>query len=92
MSKLNYATADEMPAVLSLPSGLKLPTAGLIAHTIFPDGTCAVSWSHEHKISDQRLQPHDAAALHSALSRFGYEADAPTLKGEDRDGDGVAGE
>lgn len=41
---------------------------------------------------DEVVRDADAYALHAALSRFGYEADAPTLKGDDADGDGVTGE
>jgi hypothetical protein len=81
-----------MPAVLSLPSGLKLPTAGLVAYAIREDGSCDVDWLSIGMEEPLQLHRHDAAAVHAALSRFGYEADAPTLKGDDADGDGRTGE
>jgi hypothetical protein len=40
----------------------------------------------------QLTDPHDVAAIRARLHRLGTPIEAPTLKGDDADGDGRAGE
>lgn len=95
------------PHLAILPSGMKLSTKGVRCFEIidqdefnrsmvgtfpptFRPGNALIRYDNcgEEFLSD----PHDIAAFDSALNDIGVYVAAPTLKGDDADGDGQIGE
>jgi hypothetical protein len=99
-------TADELnsPWLLVLPSGRpfrldRVTDFGEISD-LMPDAEHPRNCTHVASFIPDGAQdsctacytPTDAAAIRSAILRYGVEADAPTIRGEDADGDGLTGE
>ena len=80
------------PHLAILPSGMKLSTKDVRNFKL--PSTSGASWvyygngSGPVAIYDQ----HDIAAFNAALNDIGVYVNAPTLKGDDADGDGQIGE
>ena len=79
------------PHLAILPSGQKLSTRDVRVCRVAADGTAYVYYFGE-TYPESLEDPHDIAAFNSALNDIGVYVAAPTLKGDDADGDGEIGE
>lgn len=82
-------TLAKDPALAILPSGRAVSVRNICASRM-RDGAlyvCHFGETGEISIRD----PHDVAAMQAAINHVGVFVEAPTLKGDDADGDGKAG-
>lgn len=84
------------PHLAILPSGRKLSTVDVFEARVEPAGEIGPAETmcviYRNSLSAVITDPHDIAAFNAALNDIGVYVAAPTLKGDDADGDGQIGE
>lgn len=83
------------PHLAILPSGRKVSTRGVLEFMVPEAGRNAYVYYHGAGVTNSTVSiedPHDIAAFNAALNEIGVYVEAPTLKGDDNDGDGQTAE
>lgn len=83
------------PHLAILPSGRKVSTKGVREFALPEAGRHAYVYYHGAGVTSSTTcieDPHDIAAFDAALNDIGVYVAAPTLKGDDNDGDGIVHE